>query len=576
MKTRISIIVACLTLAAFVFLFTDSAQTSSHREAPLIGFSPAVDNTDVYAFVSPDEPDKVTIISNFYPMQEPAGGPNFFRFADQGTYQIWIDNDGDARGEIEVTFGFDTEIANENTFLYNTGPITSLNDPDYNIRQKYWVKFEDHTNNIEWTRTDLLIPPVNIGPASTPNYESLATEAVYDLGDGWKVFAGQRDDPFFVDLGAVFDLLTIRPGAPGNTGGGIDGLSGYNCNTIAIQAPISVFTKNGTAPTVADDPDAVIGVWSTASLPRETILRDGKEPRYKGSRVQVSRLAMPLVNEIVIPLRDKDRFNNSNPRNDVQFLDYVLDPEPAGLLTALFGLNVPPAPRNDLVAVFLTGVDGLNQPAGVTPSEQIRLNVAIPPSVNPSPFGVLAGDLAGFPNGRRLADDVVDIELRAVAGVLVPGFNVFPNNALGDGVDVNDLPFLDVFPYLSTPHQGFDHDHHRVEPIRAAAERSLGAVSEKELGIIDSYELLQNYPNPFNPTTRITFTLPEAARTSLTIYNVRGESIKTLVDDALEAGPHAMDWDGTNNAGSKVASGLYFYRLETPSYTKTRQMIMMK
>lgn len=568
-----------LALAAYWMMPVKEAHSSSHREAPLISFSPAVDNTDVYAFISPDDPSKVTLVANFSPMQEPAAGPNFFRFADEAAYKILVDNDGDARDEIEIKFTFETTIVNGNTFLYNTGPISSLDDPDYNVRQSYKIRYRNFVTDEEWTYSSLAVPPVNIGPASTPNYESLASAAVYDLGNEWKVFAGQRDDPFYVDLGAVFDLLTIRPGAPGNTGGGVDGLGGFNCNTIAIQAPISAFTKDGSTPVDAADPFAVIAVRSTTELPRERILRDGKEPRYKGKMTQVSRLAMPLVNETVIPLQDKDRFNNSHPLDDTQFLNYVLDPEPARLLNLLYGLNVPPAPRNDLVAVFLTGVDGLNQPPDVTPSEQIRLNLAIAPTVSPSPYGVLAGDVAGFPNGRRPGDDVVDIAFRVLAGVLVPGFDGFPNNALGDGVDQNDLPFLTTFPYLATPHQGFEHDHHRIEPVHAATGSQPAAnsgASSESAGIPDQYALDQNYPNPFNPSTTIRFELPEAGNISLRVYNVRGQLVKTLIESPMEAGSHNLLWDGTNNASREVASGMYFYRLEAENYVKARQMILTR
>lgn len=435
---------------------------SSHREAPLIAQDPEVDNTDVYAFVSPDQPNTVTLIANYYPAEEPNGGPNFYGFSSRASYRIHIDNDADCTPDIEYVLSFTTTTANPGTFLYNTGPVTSLNDADWNVRQSYSVHRIDDTGN-QTLGSGLLVPPVNIGPASTPNYEALAASAVYDLPGGTRVFAGQRDDPFFVDLGAVFDLLTIRPGAPGNAGGGKDGLDGYNCQTIAIQIPISMLTNDGTTPQKPDDPAAVIGVWASAARPEVLTLSSDGNHVSGTNMVQVSRLGLPLVNEVVIPLGFKDLWNVSQPGADAQFLSYVQNPELAGLLNALYGVNVPPTPRNDLVAVFLTGVAGLNQPPNVTPCEQIRLNMAIPPNPAPSRFGVLAGDLAGFPNGRRLADDVVDIELRAVAGVLVPGFNISPNNLLGDGTDLNDVSFLPAFPYVGTPHQGFEHTHDHLD-----------------------------------------------------------------------------------------------------------------
>jgi hypothetical protein len=308
--------------------------------------------------------------------------------------------------------------------------------------------------------SDLATPPVNVGPGSTPDYETLADAAVQSLDSDARVFAGQRDDPFYVDLGAIFDLLDIRT-LPGNAGGGVDGLGGFNVQTIALQVPIDQIT-NG---------DAIIGVWATASRPSVRILPpDGGTPAHDGPYVQVSRLGMPLVNEVVIPLGEKDRFNASLPSDDAQFLDRVTDPEVAGLLNLIYGDIIAPVPvtgRDDLVAVFLTGVPGLNQPAGVVPSEMLRLNTSVAPSPAPERLGALAGDLAGFPNGRRLGDDVVDVIVRGAAcgygdilEELLGLCNLSPNNQLGDGVDQNDVPFLAEFPYVGTPHQGFEHTHH--------------------------------------------------------------------------------------------------------------------
>jgi hypothetical protein len=315
------------------------------------------------------------------------------------------------------------------------------------------------------------VPPANIGPRSTPNYEPLASAAVAGLPDGSRVFAGPRDDPFFVDLGSVFDLAGLRPfnGAhlvPLPQDKGHDGVSGYNTHSIVLQAPIKELARDGKALTGADDPDAVIGVYA-ASWRRQTrvLSPSGGDPRSLGQWVQVSRLGMPLVNEVVIPLARKDRFNASQPADDAQFGRFVLDPEPARLIPVLYpGVKVPAAPRNDIASIFLTGIPGLNQPRNVKPSEMIRLNMGIAPSKNPSPLGLLGGDMAGFPNGRRLADDTPDIELRALAGgtPFTPDFNVAPNNKLGDGVNTNDTPFLAQFPYVGTPHQGYASDPHDV------------------------------------------------------------------------------------------------------------------
>lgn len=433
---------------------------SSHREAPLIGQDPAADNTDVYMFVSPDKTDTVTLIANFYPFQAPYGGPNFYRFGDDVMYMLNVDNDGDALADIQYRFRFTTRLRNPGTFLYNTGPITSLDDPNWNLFQTYdvsRVEYDDMGNVSKETVIGgyLKSPPVNVGPKSTPNYEALAAQAVFKTTEGSTVFAGQRDDPFFVELGGLFDLLTIRK-LPGNAGGGVDGLAGQNVMTIAIQVPKALLSASGALPSGASDPNAVIGFWSTTARQRTRVLPGESYPGLGGEWTQVSRLGMPLVNEVVVPLGFKDVFNGSQPKDDIpRFAGPVVDPELAKLLNALYQIKVPPAPRNDIVAVFATGVKDLNQPANVKAAEMMRLNMMVPVSARPDRLGVLGGDLQGFPNGRRLADDVTDIELRVVAGVLVDGFNIAPNNQLGDGVDANDAPFLPAFPYVGTPWPGF-------------------------------------------------------------------------------------------------------------------------
>jgi hypothetical protein len=459
-------------------IWIGSLRASSHREAPLISEDPVADNTDVYTFVSPDKPDTVTFVANWIPLEEPAGGPNFYRFGDDVLYQINIDNNGDANDDIVYEFRFKTEIQNPNTFLYNTGPITSLTDPDFNVRQSYSVTRIRYGVRTVLGR-DLATPPVNIGPRSTPSYAPLAAAAVYTLPDGSSVFAGQRDDPFFVDLGSIFDLLGLRPfnmahAIPLPTAAGVDGLKGFNVHTIALQVPKHLLTHDGSAGTDPTNPNSIIGVYSTTWRRRVRVLRsDWDDPGSRDSDhrsesfdsrdwVQVSRLGMPLVNEVVIPLADKNKFNASQPRDDHQFLAFVTNPEPAQLIPVLYpGVSVPTAPRSDLVAIFLTGVPGLNQPPHVTPSEMIRLNMGFAPSSSPNRLGLLAGQNDGFPNGRRLVDDVVDIELRALAGgtPFTPAFNISPNNILGDGVDANDQPFLSVFPYVALPSQGYDRQH---------------------------------------------------------------------------------------------------------------------
>lgn len=465
-----------LVVALFV---SGAAFASSHREAPLIAEDPTMDNTDVYAFRSPDDPNSVTIIANYIPLEEPAGGPNFHNFTDAGVYEIHVDNNGDAQEDITYRFQFRTERRNGNTFLYNTGPVMSLDDPDLNVRQFYTVTRitgNRRTGNAGILGSAFQVAPANIGPKSTPDYAALANAAVFNLpSGGGRVFAGPRDDPFFVDLGAIFDLLTLRPIQQLHqvppvlpSADGVDTVRGYNVHTIAIQVPIAQLVSGGSVPSGPTAANAVIGVWASASRPRVTVLNTGATRRQTiGGLSQVSRLGMPLVNEVVIPLAFKDIFNASEPSGDFPlfqsnetFRNRVLDPELAKLMNALYGLSVPPAPRNDLVNVFLKGLPGANQPPNVVPADMLRLNVAVPVTASPNRLGAIANDLGGFPNGRRLGDDVVDIALRVVAGVLVDGFNKEPNNALTDGVNSNEKPFLSTFPYVALPHQGFDSRPH--------------------------------------------------------------------------------------------------------------------
>jgi hypothetical protein len=467
------------------FLMTPTG-ASSHREAPLISGDPRADNTDVYAFVSPDQPGTVTIIATYIPLQEPAGGPNFNAFDDNVLYEIHVDNDGNARDDVTYQFRFRTKLRNRNTFLYNTGPIDSLDDPDWNLPQTFRVT-EVRNNDRTSLGSGLPTPPVNIGPRSIPNYEVLRAAAIHTLSNGVRVFAGQVDDPFFVDLGSVFDLAGLRPFNPLHViplaaGAGVDGVGGYNTHAIALQIPITHLTRNGQLPSGAGDPNAVIGIYASAS--RRTVWvdddrdDDDRDDDDRAHYVQVSRLGNPLINEVVIPLGQKDRWNRSDPRDDENFVRRYTSPEVTRLENFLYPVldNAPETDRGDLVAVLLTGVPGLNFTGGKR-ADLLRLNVAIPPT---SPvgqgnrLGVLAGDFAGFPNGRRLEDDVTDIDLRAfacgygpVVGPLIQNFGFCagnadrsPNNQLGDGVDANDRPFTTEFPYMATPHQGYEHGHH--------------------------------------------------------------------------------------------------------------------
>lgn len=463
---------------------------SSHREAPSISQDPVADNTDVYAFVSPDAPNTVTIIANFIPLEDPAGGPNFFNFGDDVLYSIYVDNNGDGKPDVTYEFRFGTRTSNPNTFLYNTGPITSLTDPAWNVKQVYSVTRKRASDGTKVLASELPCPPCRIGPRSTPNYDTLANAAIKTVGN-MKVFAGQRDEGFFVDLGSIFDLGALRPFQnlhliPLSAAAGKDGTKGFNVHTIAIQVPKSDLTRDGANPGAGDvmKPESVIGVWSAASR-QKNVIRDKNIRIANGPWVQVSRLGNPLINEVVIPLGKKDGWNYSQPDDDDDYVAHYENPELMNLLPVLYPAAFPnlkalltQAPsarkRADLVAILLTGI-----PTGLIPNFQnytgpkqadmLRLNVAIPPSGSPSKLGLLGGDLAGFPNGRRVADDVVAIELRAIAGVTYPlvAPSFVPDGAAGlidDGLDdniiTNEAPgFLPNFPYLRRPNEGFEHFH---------------------------------------------------------------------------------------------------------------------
>ncbi|WBO67295.1 DUF4331 domain-containing protein [Streptomyces camelliae] len=418
-----------LTAAGVATLAPGAASASSHREAPLISGTPQYDNTDLYAFVSPDKPDTTTIVANWIPFEEPAGGPNFYTFADDAQYDIHIDANGDAHDDLIFRYTFKTHTKNRNTFLYNTGVVKSLDDPNLNITQTYDIDVLRLKHDRVVYRTKLAdgvpVAPSNVGKASMPDYAKLRSQAVYKTAGGATTFAGQADDPFFADL-RVFDLLY-----GGNLSEvGNDTLKGYNVNTIALQVPSDLIRESAGQP--------VVGIWSTT-----------QRRNAQGYYTQVSRLGNPLVNEVVNPQKDKDKFNASQPAYDGQFLNNVTHPELPKLIEQIYKIKAPSEPRNDLVDVFLKGVKGLNQPPNVRPSEELRLNTSIKPSMHPKRLGVLDGDNAGFPNGRRLTDDVVDEALQVMEGELVG-----MKNDLGDGVDKNDQNFEKYFPYVAEPTSG--------------------------------------------------------------------------------------------------------------------------
>ncbi|MCR6490680.1 DUF4331 domain-containing protein [Amycolatopsis sp. OK19-0408] len=447
--------------SALIGLGTDLAAASSHREAPLIAGDPPVDNTDVYAFVSPDKPDTVTLVANWYPFEEPNGGPNFYPWATDAHYDINIDSDGDARPDLTYRWTFKTDDRRgKSTFLYDNGPVTSLDDPNLLFRQSYNLDVIDKYGRSKNLVRSGKTAPSNTGAASMPNYGALRDQAVTNLPGGGKSFAGQADDSFFLDL-RVFDLLY-----GGNLSEvGQDTLRGYNVNTIALQVPKSALALNGNATR-----NPVIGVWSDTERQSLSIKTPGKDTQA-GPYVQVSRLGNPLVNEVVVPAGLKDKFNALTPDQDHNVPDLVsrvTDPEVPKLIQAIYGLPAPATPRNDLAEIFLTGVTtkaggpikaDLNSQLNnadvnakrFTPSEMLRLNTAVPVAANPNRLGVLAGDLQGFPNGRRLTDDVVDIEVQALEGAAQTGV-IVPALATGDKVNANDVPFGNAFPYVALPH----------------------------------------------------------------------------------------------------------------------------
>ncbi len=405
--------------ALLVGRLAPSASTaSSHREAPLISEDPTADNTDLYAFRSPDKPNTFTIVSNWIPGEDPAAGPNYYTFSQTARYNIYIDRNGDGRPDVTYTFRFKTP----------TGPYFLGNTQQTWTATRNGRPFATGTTPID-----------NIGPrfngfVGVSHYEQAAEKTIVHRG-GVSIFAGQRDDPFFADVGAIFDLVAIRKaGTTGNMGGGKDFLSGYNVHTIALQIPIAQ----------VDTHSHVIGVWS--STDRQNVTVNGVLHR---GWTQVSRLGNPLINEVVIPTGLKDYWNRTSPAHDAQFKKYYETPILAAVLNKLYKLGVQETNRSDLVAVLGTGIPKVTF-TGPTFADELRLNLSIPPTAHPNRMGVLGGDNAGFPNGRRLGDDVVDIEEQAVAGFLL-GKKV----PLGDGVNGNDTAYLSHFPYVATPWQGY-------------------------------------------------------------------------------------------------------------------------
>lgn len=511
-----------LLTASSLLIQPSDVDASSHREAPFISKDAYADNTDVYAFISPENPDNIVLVSSWIPFEGPEGGPNYFEWDDNVLYDINIDNNGDAVPDVTYTLQSKTEVQNGNTFLYNVGPI-GADGANWNRQQRYTISeviITDTTKLVD----NVLAPPVNIGGKSTANYDMLDDNFIYtvtDKGDEIKIFAGQTDDAFWVDL-QVFDLLTLRGQQPPigydiNNGQGannipVDSVAGYNNHSMVLEIPISRLTQGN---------DPVLGVWATSRRPSMRVLQGlaglgGQE--NSGDPVQVSRLGMPLTNEAVLPYALKDAFNTLKPEEDVTIYTHpdfgpilqksVEDPELGNLLCGLYNVPLPGdddgdcqtefitgtvrSGRGDIFDIFLQGMvlanefmihtkngpallppgTNVNRPQGeVVPADMLRINTNLKGDIcspTPSRLGVLGGDACGFPNGRRLTDDVVEIELLAVAGAAYGVLDGRDDDfyfegdlipVLSDNVDFNDMPFQATFPYMATAQSGQEHFH---------------------------------------------------------------------------------------------------------------------
>jgi hypothetical protein len=428
-----AIALAVTVAAAFRGPAPASGKASSHREAPLIADDPTADNTDLYAFRSPDKPDTITIISNVLPGEDPAAGPNYYRFSASARYNVYIDRNGDARPDVTYRFHFKNRPGQ--FFLGNTVQ-------DFTVTRIA----DGHSRVVARGAT----PPNNIGPRSTPNYRQLVQKSIEQMAGGGQVFAGQREDGFFGDVGAIFDLVALRKGT-GITGGGKDFFAGYGVHALALQIPISQL----------DDADHTIGVWTSVDRPSVSIRRG----RAHRGWVQVSRLGNPLVNEVVIPTNRKDEWNRLSPAQESRFEQYYRTPILAAVINKLYPnvLNAVETDRDDLVAVLLTGVPKLNN-TGTKVADMLRLNMSIAPTAQVGKgnrLGVFGNDLAGWPNGRRLEDDVIDIAERAVVGKLKGNAKA---DLIGDGVNANDVPHMTSFPYEADPASGFENTKGQQKP----------------------------------------------------------------------------------------------------------------
>jgi hypothetical protein len=526
MKKLVLSFVAVLAASAIAVAVSSG---SSHREAPGSSLDPTGDWTDVYFFTPNDHPNKAVVIGNVIPFEDPAGGPLFYSLDPNAHYYLNFDNTGDGRYDIRYRFTIHDKIDQRTRLaLGQSGQVTSVDDPDLLLRQTYDVTRLEYDRHGHLTDSDrvgsnLPVAPSNIGPKTMPDYQSLVDQSVRSLDGGGKVFVGQRDDPFFIDLGVTFDLINFRDNTTGNAGGYKDDLAGYAVHSFVLELPDDSLLPQGNAVHknkrhghgkhghhnghgkghghgnahkghshghkgkhgqgskhehgnrhrgVANGsaPAPVVGVWASTER-RKLQVSGGRDRSGHGPWVQVNRLGNPLINELFVPISRKDEFNRTPPSEDgKRFGQYALEPELVKAINGLFNLGCPETNRTDIVQALFTGIPGLTQ-IGDHPAaaDTLKLNLGVPPTdpSQASRFGVIGGDLAGLPDGRRLSDDAVDIYLRVACGFLVPESQGGKKLPLGDGVDANDKPFLSSFPYAAAPTSGFDSQIKKTQPTHA-------------------------------------------------------------------------------------------------------------
>ncbi|MBV9623818.1 MAG: DUF4331 domain-containing protein [Acidobacteria bacterium] len=474
-------LIAGAAILLMLMLAAANLSASSHREAPISALDRGADVTDWYAFVSYDHPDRVTMILNVDGLLEPANGPNYFPFDPNVLYEMKVDNDHDGVEDITFQFRFRTEIRQPGVFTGFVGsiggfpPITALDGPGsegLSLRQSYSVTMVRKGVASDLTSGRILFAvPSNAGPLTMPDYQELFKQGIYELGNGIRVFAGTVDDPFYIDLGAAFDSLNFRMGVGGILTPAVDAddthnyapdaVAGFNVNSIVLEVPISMLTADGRIHP-AGDKNAVIGTYGATYRQRVTVRRVGANSDRESEWRQVNREGNPLINELIIGTGSKDRFSVDDPANDGQFASFFLDPLLAKLYASILGIPVPPAPRTDLlplvqyVAPICPGCS--SKDAGPI-ADLLRLNTGIAPTPvgQQKRLGFLAGDLAGFPQGRRPLDDVVDIASRALAGILADPIKF--GAPIGDGVNINEDGYGTSFPYVLPAHSGRNSHH---------------------------------------------------------------------------------------------------------------------